>query len=358
MGGHVNVKDATELISKAAEPSQVGEAVAEAAARMVGFGSFAFVPFQPRLLGPADFVIRSSEFPTEALRTVAPGMLVSAQREVAPQCPGSLSGVVDSERHFPPRRFLERTSTYQEYWRPFRLERLLITFMGSRGAPAGFCCLARSRREHAFEAADLQTLEELRIEGGRALEAIQLLGSRDVPRTLDALTQAFPSPAFLFDARGRLQWMSDEGALRLSVESMKFGLSTVVRGNRALEVLSRVARRGSASDPGADGALRAASVLLPGEQLAVRRFQGEDLMLLAVSPAPVGPRALPTGSQGKLTPTELRVARLAIEGHTVLNIAAQLGKSEATVRTHLRRLYNKLGVHSRAELACLMLRGT
>ena len=54
---------------------------------------------------------------------------------------------------------------------------------------------------------------------------------------------------------------------------------------------------------------------------------------------------------------ESRVARLASEGYTVLNIATQLGISESTVRTHLHRVYVKLGVHGRAELAFSLLRG-
>jgi DNA-binding NarL/FixJ family response regulator len=53
---------------------------------------------------------------------------------------------------------------------------------------------------------------------------------------------------------------------------------------------------------------------------------------------------------------ESQVARLAAEGFTILNIASRLGIREATVRTHLRRVYVKLGVHGRAELACAFLR--
>jgi DNA-binding CsgD family transcriptional regulator len=53
----------------------------------------------------------------------------------------------------------------------------------------------------------------------------------------------------------------------------------------------------------------------------------------------------------KLTAREREVARLVASGCADVNIAAQLSMSEQTVGTHLRRIYNKVGVHSRGELA-------
>jgi DNA-binding CsgD family transcriptional regulator/Tfp pilus assembly protein PilF len=51
-----------------------------------------------------------------------------------------------------------------------------------------------------------------------------------------------------------------------------------------------------------------------------------------------------------LTPAEGRVARLAAEGLGNREIAEQLWLSVNTVGTHLRRIYAKLGIHSRREL--------
>lgn len=53
----------------------------------------------------------------------------------------------------------------------------------------------------------------------------------------------------------------------------------------------------------------------------------------------------------KLTAREREVARLVAVGFADANIGARLGMSEQTVGTHLRRVYAKLGVHSRGELA-------
>ncbi|HXV33614.1 MAG TPA: AAA family ATPase [Gaiellaceae bacterium] len=64
--------------------------------------------------------------------------------------------------------------------------------------------------------------------------------------------------------------------------------------------------------------------------------------------ASIGGRA-PTS--GELTPAEERVAALVAEGHTNREVAALLFVTDHTVEFHLSRIYRKLGVRSRAELA-------
>lgn len=59
------------------------------------------------------------------------------------------------------------------------------------------------------------------------------------------------------------------------------------------------------------------------------------------------PRIWRTGFDS-LTPSEMRVARLAAEGRTNRQIAQGLHLSLKTVETHLARAYAKLGVGSRA----------
>ena len=51
----------------------------------------------------------------------------------------------------------------------------------------------------------------------------------------------------------------------------------------------------------------------------------------------------------KLTPREKEVLRLMAEGTSSRDIASQLGISYTTVRTHIRSLGSKLGVHSKLE---------
>ncbi|OOL32847.1 hypothetical protein GQ85_04715, partial [Rhodococcus rhodochrous] len=64
---------------------------------------------------------------------------------------------------------------------------------------------------------------------------------------------------------------------------------------------------------------------------------------------PVDAPAAATGH--RLTPQELQVARLAARGGTNREIAEQLFLSVKTIEMHLGRLYRKLGVRSRTQLA-------
>lgn len=50
-----------------------------------------------------------------------------------------------------------------------------------------------------------------------------------------------------------------------------------------------------------------------------------------------------------LSDTELKVIRLTARGYTYAAIGHQLGVSESTVKTHAKRAFAKLGVHSRSE---------
>jgi DNA-binding NarL/FixJ family response regulator len=63
-----------------------------------------------------------------------------------------------------------------------------------------------------------------------------------------------------------------------------------------------------------------------------------------------GERKRPALGWEALTPTEQRVAELTAQGLTNSQIGAQMFVARSTVKTHLERIYAKLGIHSRAEL--------
>lgn len=74
---------------------------------------------------------------------------------------------------------------------------------------------------------------------------------------------------------------------------------------------------------------------------------------------------MPTGKQApagakaglsSLTPRQLEFARLFAQGLGYREVAAMAGVSPSTARSHLEGVYDRLGVHSRAQMVALLIR--
>jgi DNA-binding CsgD family transcriptional regulator len=87
------------------------------------------------------------------------------------------------------------------------------------------------------------------------------------------------------------------------------------------------------------------------------RFTGMGAVLWEARAAEELERAAPGRASGELTPAESRVAELVAEGMKNREIGQMLFMSVATVEAHLTRIYRKLGLRSRAELARLVAEG-
>ena len=61
-------------------------------------------------------------------------------------------------------------------------------------------------------------------------------------------------------------------------------------------------------------------------------------------------------AKSELTPHEIRLLRLFVEGHNYKMAAAELGVTVHTISFHLRSIYNKLQVHSKSEAVAKALR--
>lgn len=108
---------------------------------------------------------------------------------------------------------------------------------------------------------------------------------------------------------------------------------TLLQLGRALR---RSGRRNAAADTLAD---------------ARRRFAGMGAEPWVMQADAELERVAPGRERAELTPTEARIATMVAAGLRNREIAAQLYVSVATVEAHLTRMYRKLGVRSRTELA-------
>jgi DNA-binding CsgD family transcriptional regulator len=167
-------------------------------------------------------------------------------------------------------------------------------------------------------------------------------------REYERRSRPFQSPwaaASAARCRGLLAAASSD--LDLGLATMRRALGAVAGGHRpfdlgrtllALGSLERRAKQKRAAREAFGGALAIFEEL--GARLWAARARDEL--------ARIGGRALAADG---LTPAERRVAELVAEGRTNRETASLLVVSEHTVDSHLRRIYRKLGVRSRAELA-------
>ena len=109
----------------------------------------------------------------------------------------------------------------------------------------------------------------------------------------------------------------------------------------------------SAIEAGATGYLLKAA---PREELisAVRAAAGGRVALAPSVAAALVTRAR-TPAPARLTPREVEVLRLVAAGSTNGRIASSLTISEATVKTHLLRIFEKLGVNDRTRAVTLAM---
>jgi DNA-binding CsgD family transcriptional regulator len=97
-------------------------------------------------------------------------------------------------------------------------------------------------------------------------------------------------------------------------------------------------------------------IALPGAHVTIEATPGgSDGSVALVVSAARAPETTAIPSHWQLTPAESRVATAVIRGSTNREAADQLSISEHTVEWHLRHIFEKVGVHSRAQLMAVNL---
>lgn len=181
-----------------------------------------------------------------------------------------------------------------------------------------------------------------------------------MPETyLAAWTETFRTPAFVCSSEYHVLW-SNSAAITMFEAGEPFLLSgsrlQVADKAQAASFQSFIADLESKTEPGAwiYRADHEASLLIRGDAV---RVQGQ-------APA-VGLMIYATGAQARyvwgdfgrllgLTSAETGVVKRLVGGETVDIIAENLIVSVETIRTHIRRIYNKLNISSREQLIFLI----
>lgn len=113
---------------------------------------------------------------------------------------------------------IRKTVSHNEFWRPSRVERQALAYLGPPGHPIGFLCAARKQAHRAFTPDELRTVASVRDAMERALLEL-------APRPLEAagvllglLSHEVPIIAAAFDSWGRVLWLTRAAAAQFGIE--------------------------------------------------------------------------------------------------------------------------------------------
>lgn len=211
--------------------------------------------------------------------------------------------------------------------------------------------------KQALPSDDVEAVRDLRVLLVGAPAAIRVTARTDVEAAVVHAREVLAAAR----ASGHIVWGVHAA---LHVARIGFGAAVVdevravadhVSGSTAAAVSAVVAfvdggslaRHEAAQSCAASGQRRVAAELL----LAGGAATGRDLRHAAALLDGLGPPNPNVGSVGVLTDRERQVAALAADGRTSREVAGLLGLSVRTVDNHLRRVYDKLGLEGRDQLA-------
>jgi DNA-binding CsgD family transcriptional regulator/PAS domain-containing protein len=277
------------------------------------------------------------------------------------------------------RRIIKKTGFYADVLAPQRIEDMSVIShrgMARDGGVGGFgFSLSVEGADRAEQ--HRRRLQRLTPHLSRALDAsLRLAPLADGSRQLARVLQLMPSAALLLDNRQRIVHVNPAAEQLLRAGD---GLTSSSNGGLCLSAVLpderlALARSLAQAQRVADG-----SGDLLGEPLRVTRLSGAGPLLVVPVPLPPpafslweltdtarllvlvidpGARNLAAATVLQaafgLTPAEARVATLIGSGLSGPQAAQMLGVSPATVKTHLARCFEKLGVRSQVELARML----
>jgi DNA-binding CsgD family transcriptional regulator len=189
----------------------------------------------------------------------------------------------------------------------------------------------------------------------RTTAALAALALGEHPRALELARQAHAlseqtgaTDARIRDLRVRGLCEGAERGLELLSLGAELGASAPPRLEtlRLLVDFGAALRRGNHRAAAREPLQRAADAALAGGAAALHQRARTELAATGARPR----REFLRGGPASLTPSERRIAELAVGGHSNREIAQQLFVTSKTVEYHLRNVYRKLGITGRREV--------
>jgi DNA-binding CsgD family transcriptional regulator len=220
------------------------------------------------------------------------------------------------------------------------MKHALLFFIHEGGVLFGLAGLERRANEGEFAQADVALLEELGsfvAAGARAQlaydelsrEAAALRAFSKVNGTLFVVDRERKKVIWAANRERGIEWETDVGPVEEHI---------VDAAEQSLQARAR------------QDALPTPPRLPSGAVVGIAKIEGEPVFNNAkCAILRVEAQEKPAPIEG-LSKREREIARLLVAGYSGVNVAAISGLSENTVRTYVRRLYQKLGVSNRADL--------
>lgn len=252
----------------------------------------------------------------------------------------------------------------REWALPNGIVDMVLAPIERRGSRAAIFGVFRHERDGVGDEAARRRLSLLAPHVRRAVAIGEVLGEAGAEAasfadTIDGLAAGI----FLIDDEGRLVHANAAGGRLLGangvVDTSKEGIIRLEQAN--LRALLPSVNAGAGPHlhliESSDGVRYVAHVLPLGD--GARRLSGvtyEAVAALFVQPASFEPRSIPlsVATAFDLTPSELRVVLGLVQHGGVAEIAETLGVGEATVRTHLHRIFAKTETKRQADLVKLV----
>ena len=157
-------------------------------------------------------------------------------------------------------------------------------------------------------------------------------------------------PSYVLDETGIVRWINPAAERLLGDIRGRHYTSVVApeETRRAREIFSRKVHGSTSATEESAVLVSTTGTRMAVELSAVRLMNGERVVgvfgLIEEGPADTG-----AAPPAHLTPRQVEVLRLLEQGRSTKQIAAELHLSPETVRNHIRRLFQALGVNSRLE---------